>query len=181
MPTATVLAAASSTTDDVTAWATIALAAITFLTLLATIYFATAERRRTTKAEAVRQLAQARLIVTGGPGTGPFGRREDGYHCNLTFPFANHSDRPVLDVRVEAWASAEPLDHPPTWALQTKIVLPGTDGPWVLDIATETPDLSLRAWRVRWTDADGQQWFRDQLHQQAPERFADKPPRPYPG
>lgn len=180
MPAATLLAATSNSTDNLTGWATIALAAITLLTLLATMDFATAERRRGARTQASRRLAQARLIITGTPGSIPTPSSDDRYHSKLTFQFDNHSDRPVLDVHVEAWAGGDPIDQPARWSLQTRIVLPGANDPWVLNVVAETRDFTLRAWRVRWTDADGQQWFRDRIHQRAPEHFEGKPPRPYP-
>jgi hypothetical protein len=181
MPTALRLATAPGSTDNLTGWATVGLAAVTLLTLLATIYFATAERRKAAKEKADRQLAQARLIITGTPGGQSTGHQDDGYHHNLTFQFINYSERPVLDAHVEAWAGPDPLDQPPRWALQQRVVLPGAKDPWVLNLVTETSDFSLRAWRVRWTDADGQQWFIDQIHKPTPQHFESKPPRPYPG
>lgn len=163
-----------------TAIGTILLAIATFIALGATIFYSTAERRRAHADQDARLLARARLVLAGNPGSAPAVREDDGYHHQLTFLITNHGDRPILDVQAEAWAASDPLDERARWGVQTEVMLPGAGEPWVLrDIVTDAPTLSLRAWRYRWTDADGRQWCVDQPQQRQPLPFTMQPPRPY--
>jgi hypothetical protein len=121
-------------------------------------------------------------VITGNPGVQLTGRDNDGYHHDLTFQFINYGDRPVMDVEAEAWASSDPLDQPRRWGVNERVVLPGPNKPWALhDIITPDPQLSLRAWRIRWTDADGRQWCVDRPQQPEPLPFTGQEPRPYTG
>jgi hypothetical protein len=173
----------STFTDYLTGWGTITLAVVTLITLGATIYFATAERRRAHKERHDRQLAQARLVLTDNPGGQLIGIFGGLYRYEIRFPFANHGDRPVIDIEAEVWTGTDQLDQPSTSRTGTRIVLPGEDHPLLLVINTDKPELgrelALHAWRIRWTDADGQQWFIDQPEQPEPMPFETKPPRPY--
>ena len=128
-------------------------------------------------------MAQARLVLTSTPGTKALGRRGDHDRYSMTFQFANHGDRPVMDVQVEAWDGGQSLDERARWGLQNRIVQPGADiGPWVMsDIDIETANFSVRAWRYRWTDADGRQWCVDQPQQREPLPYTGQPPRQYTG
>jgi|SRR6266566_1520449 len=177
----TALASGNATfTDYLTGWGTISLATATFAAVIVTIWLATADRRRARQGRDERQLAQARLVLTGTPGTASTGRGDDGYHHNLTFQFDNYGDRPVMDVHAEAWPVREPLDEPARWGVNDRIVLPGANKPWVLnDLITPDPNLSLLAWRYRWTDADGRRWFVDQREQPEPLPFTGQQPRRY--
>jgi hypothetical protein len=167
-------------TDYLTGWGTTGLAVATFTAVFVTIWLARADRRRAHEEQKERQLAQARLILTATPGTQTAERGEDGYHHDLTFWFQNYGDRPVMDVQAEAWAVSDPLDKLPTWGVNERIVLPGPKEPWPLhDLITPGPNLSLRAWRYRWTDADGRKWCVDQREQPEPLRFTGQQPRPY--
>jgi len=174
------LAESAASTDSLTGWATVALAVVTVIALATTIFFATAERRRTRAEKDERQRAQARLIITGGVGTTPAAKRDDGYHTRWTLQFTNRSERPVLDVYFEAWTGADPLGQPPRYGMYDKIVMPGPNEPWTLNLITDTPDVHLAAYRYRWTDADGRQWCVDQLTQREPRLFEEgQPPRRY--
>lgn len=116
--------------------------------------------------------AQARLVLTGGPGS----REEDGSRATI-FPFTNHGDRPVLDVYAELWPSRTRLEDRPL-AVHARIVLPGQDLPIKLRRTLDAP-ASVTAWRVRWTDADGRQWCVDQPQQPEPLPYTGQPPRRY--
>src|SRR5215813_1834957 len=86
---------------------------------------------------AQRSLAQARLVRVGGPpGTWTTGQTEQGIRHDLIFRFANHSDRPVLDVYFEAWPRHEPFSDRPEWVVRDGIALPGRDGEVVPHVVT---------------------------------------------
>ena len=82
--------------------------------------------------------------------------------------FNNHGDRSVLDVYAEAWAASTPVSERATRAVQERIVLPGQERAFLVGCETVEPSFSLRAWRIRWTDADGRQWSVDQPQQPEP-------------
>jgi len=134
------------------------------------------ERRRHAEQERLA-LTQARLVRVPGEGSKSVGRDEHGYQHELTIYFTNHSERPVLDVYAEAWPADNPRDKPPRWALKTGIVLPGQDQPFMMKVTTPGASVTLNAWRVRWTDADGRQWCVDRRGED-PIPFNGQPPRP---
>jgi len=132
------------------------------------------EQRR--HAEQERQaLTQARLVRVRGTGVKLVGEDEHGYQHELTIYFTNHSERPVLDVYGEAWPADNPRHEPARWAVKTDAVLPGQDQPLMMKV---TGDVTLNAWRARWTDADGRQWCVDRRGAD-PILFAGQPPRPH--
>lgn len=160
-------------TDYLTGWGSISLAAATFITLGVTIYFATAERRRAHTERDERQLAQARMIITNGPNT--------MYPYVLIFQFANHGDRPVLGIVVEVWVGADPLDGPSERYENYSIVMAGENKECKISTITSDAESTLRAWRIRWTGADGHQWCVDQARQPEPLPFTGQMPRRYVG
>lgn len=171
---------ASTSTDDLTGPATIALAVVTFITLLATIYFATAKRRRARKERDDRQLAQARLVLTGTPGETKAAVKDGSdYRHELNFQFGNYGDRAIMDIQAEVWAGTAPLDQQFTSGMRDRVVRAGENKRYVVGVASPAGTLKLGAWRIRWTDADGQQWFVDQISQPEPLRFEGQPPRRY--
>lgn len=145
------------------------------------------DQARRRQEEFNRALAQARLIITatGNPGT----RRLDDDHESpnagaMEFPFANHSDRAVLHVYAEAWFQQPvPRDgtsrsNGPPAAVHAQVVAAGQEQ--VLRIHVPDVRQRLKAWRVRWTDADGYRWCRDRYPQDNPEPFVGQVPHRYP-
>ncbi len=175
--------AAATFTDYLTGWGTISLAAATFTAVVVSIWLARADRRRADRERDDRQRAQARLIRASAPTAPETERTETGYHHVFTFPFANYSDRPVMEVHLEAWAGpGARLDQPAPWhATGDRIVFPGQEKHYLVGAQSEEGNLGLGAWRVRWTDADGRQWCIDQIGQREPLLYKGQQPRPYPG
>jgi hypothetical protein len=130
------------------------------------------------RSQEARALAQARLVRAGwgNPGHRPL----DGGMYQIELPFANHSDRPVLDVYGEVWLGDREDPSNPR-AVHADILLPHPRGEeqWLTPaMAESTADLSLAAWRIRWTDADGNQWYVDHAGAD-PKPFAGQPPNSY--
>lgn len=120
----------------------------------------------------LRSLAQAHLVV--GPGGNPGFRPVTDWPgipdavVMMEFPFANWSDRPVRDVYAELWVDGE---HMPR-ASHVPIVRRDEEFPLKL-VFTKTYEC-IGGWRLRWTDADGQRWYRNRYPQEAPEHFTDE-------
>jgi hypothetical protein len=149
----------------------------TFSAVGVALWIAIRDGRKRDELRRARSLARARLVlVPGAPGVTTT-QGSEGYKHAIKYRFENHSGRPVLDVHVEAWSASTPLDGPATWGVHDEIALPGRDEPWVAYAETPTEQLPLAAWRVRWTDADGHQWFVD--HQGDPEPYKGQAPRRY--
>ncbi len=142
-----------------------------------------ADELRRRREEEARALAQARLVITatGNPGVRPLSDDAsglDGRRSVMEFPFANHGDRPVLDVYGEVWPSGVAITDRPM-AVHAEVVLAGEHIPLRVQLDSAPEQVQVGAWRVRWTDADGRQWYRDRFPQEAPERFTGGPPHRY--
>jgi hypothetical protein len=177
----TVAPPAPTLQDNLTAWGTIFLAAGTFAVVIVAVWTTRADKARARTEQSDRALAQARLVITSTPGTGESASGSNGHQHELKFDLTNHSDRPVMSVEIEAWAGPDPLDQPRRWGANERIVLPGSSLSPVLKVPSDSPLLRLRAWRYRWTDADGRDWCVDQPQQTAPLPFEGQEPRRYGG
>jgi hypothetical protein len=178
-------------TDYLTGWGTIALAVVTFLTVYVTVRMARTDRRRDNARRAedreeaknqtyARQLAQARLVITGAPEISPpslLGNNWNRYEVH--FSFANYGDRPVIGIEADVWVEGAPLDKPCTdKAEKERYLLPGGNLTLEVVIRSPAPELRLGAWRIRWTDADGREWCVDQPQQPQPLPYEGQLPRP---
>jgi len=189
MPSPLALATSSSATftDYLTGWGTIALAVATFTAVAISIRLARTDRNSAQAERNEHLRAQARLVIISGPGqpVDDQGRLPDpervgdDYVHRFNVLFANHGDRPVLDVWVELWAPLATGE--PTMTVHDRIVLAGQEQRYTPGLQIPQPEPTLRAWRVRWTDADGHQWFQDQASQPEPLPYKGDPPRAYPG
>jgi hypothetical protein len=168
----------ASFTDYLTGWGTIALAVATFAAVIVTLRQAGADRRRLETERDRHWRAQARLVLMDMPGVQIESTR---LSHNLVFGFRNCGEQSVMDVHSEAWEGTAVLDQKATWELTERVVLPGEWQRWVLDVPArpDGPPPALRAWRYRWTDADGRQWCVDQPQQPEPLPFKGQQPRPY--
>jgi hypothetical protein len=45
-------------------------------------------------------------------------------------------------------------------------------------IESSASELILHAWRIRWSDSDGVEWYVDQPGQREPRRYTGQSPRP---
>ena len=158
--------------DWVAAIGQIAGAAFTLAAVVVALVIALRDERRRQQDRDDYARAQARLVLTGGPGS----REEDGSRLTI-FAFTNHGERPVLDVYAELWPSGTRLDDRPS-AVHARIVLPGQDLPMKLRCPSNAPT-AVAAWRIRWTDADGRQWYVDQYPQPEPLPYTGQPPQRY--
>lgn len=139
-----------------------------------------AGRRSAQAAYMKRQLTQARLVRVSTPGYKALGKGDDGkYRHKLTFGFANYGDRPVLDVRPEVWGTERQDLAERPYELHARIVRPGDEESWHMDIVTSVPKFWMAAFRYRWTDADGLQWCIDQREQPEPLPYEGQEPRRY--
>lgn len=177
-------------TDYLTGWGTIALAAVTVFALLVTVYTARVDRRRDDKKreedrerewqrEWQRRLAQARLMLIGAPDiSSQHDPHENLHNHQVTFSVENKGGRPVLGIEAEVWADATPLDGPCTSGDNVRILVPAESV--TLEVAIKSPasEPRLRAWRIRWTDADGSAWCVDQAGQSGPLPYKRQPPHP---
>jgi hypothetical protein len=170
MPSITPVDSGATLTDSLTGWGTIALAVVTFFTVLVTIHIANTDRRRDDKLREQekrhRQKAQARLVIVEAPSPG-LSLGEDENRYGLYFTIANHSQQPVMGVEAEVWMGAATLDQPCTsrGKLEDYVVMPlGHNNKLKVIVESPVPEPSLGAWRVRWTDADGVEWHVDAQH-----------------
>jgi hypothetical protein len=147
------------------------------------IHFHLSRRRRREQEE--QAWANARLVLVRGTGDRPVGQDEHGFQRELLIYFINHSGRPILDVRAEAWPSGTDITEPPMWAVQSEIVQHGEPAEpneyFMMRVTAPEPRIGLRAWRVRWTDVDGRKWCGDQIQQYQPLPYTGQPPRQYTG
>lgn len=119
-------------------------------------------------------------MLVGTPGYESIGKDDVGQFMHkLIFSFSNYGECPVLDVQAEAWGAQQPLDEPPLFGTHTRIMQSGAEGTWPVNIVTPVPQFSMGAFRYRWTDADGLQWFIDQREQPGPLLYEGQPPRRY--
>jgi hypothetical protein len=128
-----------------------------------------ADKRAAKSAELARSLTQARLVITPN-GTPSFSPVENWPNIPdavalVEFSFTNHGDRPVVDVYAELWVPGQ--DGPAT--AYAEVVRAGESRKLPM-VFTQTYG-SIGGWRIRWTDADGQQWYRDGYPQPEPKRF----------
>lgn len=143
-----------------------------------------ADELRRRREEEARALAQARLVITatGNQGVQPFSDDDasglDARRSVMEFPFANHGDRPVLDVYGEVWPAGVAVTDRPV-AVHAEVVLAGQHLPLRVQVESAPEHVQVSAWRVRWTDADGRRWYRDRFPQEVPERFTGAPPHRY--
>jgi hypothetical protein len=178
-------------TDYLTGWGTIALAVVTVFAIGVTLRTTRTDRRRDDerrkedREDAIkraydRQLAQARLVIIGEleiSSASPLGDGRNSY--DIRFPVVNYGDRPVIGIQVEIWVDGTPLTEPCTRAAKERYLLPEDNLTLELTTNSRALDLHLSAWRIRWTDADGQQWFVDQPQQPEPLSYKAEPPRPH--
>jgi len=171
---------------------TIATACAVAVALTAVIVNIVQRKRDNDRRDAEKEteaLAQARLVIVGGnPGSEQISvdaetyglERDDTYGEAIMwesrFGFANHGQRPVLDVYGQIWPSGYRLSDRPL-EVTHRFVLPGEDKPIPLRMPEKLE--SLAAWRVRWTDADGRQWFVDKYPYEQPERYHGQEPQQY--
>ncbi|MET7398866.1 hypothetical protein ABZS66_35800 [Dactylosporangium sp. NPDC005572] len=148
-------------------------ALFTLVAVVAALWIALRDQRDRQREQKDQALAQARLVRVRGTGVRPVEEDGQGQLHELTIYFTNHSDRPVLDVYGEAWPADNALDEPPRWAVTSDVVLSGQDLPLVMRV---NGNVALRAWRARWTDADGRQWCVDRRGE-PPVPFKGQPPR----
>ncbi|MDQ0376618.1 hypothetical protein [Amycolatopsis thermophila] len=150
------------------------LAAITFG--IANLRQRSADEKRRVAEEEAKSLAQARLVITG---QGHVGVREadpampdDELPYLMEFPFANHGDRPVLDVHPEIWREIEPgnPESAQRFMVRQPVVASGESTTLTMRLQ-EDPSQGFMGWLIRWTDADGKQWYRDDPDQDAPRRY----------
>lgn len=119
----------------------------------------------------MRSLSQAHLVL--GPGGNPGFRPISDWPgvpdavSVMEFPFANWSDGPVRDVHAELWVDGE---HRPREIIAP--VVRRDEEVCLKLVFTKTYD-SIGGWRVRWTDGDGQSWYRDHSPEKAPAHFTD--------
>jgi hypothetical protein len=177
-------------TDYLTGWGTIALAVVTVFALLVTVYTAWVDRRRDDKKrkedrehewqrELQRRLAQARLVLIGAPDISPRHALHGDLHSHrVSFSVENKGGRPVIGIEAEVWAGAAPLDRPCTSGDNVRILVAEESA--ILEVAINSPasEPCVRAWRIRWTDADGSAWCVDQAEQPEPLPYTRQPPRP---
>lgn len=207
-PSVTPVLGGTALTDNLTGWGTIALAFLTFVTVLVTVLTARTDRRRDDEQRKQerrrddelrakdradterriqeerdhRQSAQARLVLITPPSTTRTVRDNLNRH-EVRFIFANYGRAPVMDIEAEVWIGAAPLDQPSTSATSAvkpvdDVVLSGARR--ILQVFTESsePELNLGAWRIRWRDSDGVEWCVDQPGQREPSHFKGQLPRP---
>jgi hypothetical protein len=167
-------------TDYLTGWGTIALAVVTVTAIIVTVVTAITDRRKDERHRSeerqYHQSAQARLVITSPPEVSPV--KDSLNRHGIQFEFVNHGDRPVMGIEAEVWLGAAPLDQQCSSVDKHKVALPGRDLQLRVPIDSMTTDPDLRAWRIRWTDADGREWFMDQAQQPEPLPYERKPPRP---
>ncbi|MFJ8816261.1 hypothetical protein [Amycolatopsis thermoflava] len=138
------------------------------------------EKRRVDEEEA-KSLAQARLVITGqghvGVREADPALRDDELRYLMDFPFANHGDRPVLDVHPEIWRQTDPNDPESAqrFSVRQPVVESGEDITITMRFH-EDPSRGYMGWLIRWTDADGKQWYRDNPDQDAPRRYTGQRP-----
>ncbi|GLY68784.1 hypothetical protein Atai01_54030 [Amycolatopsis taiwanensis] len=133
--------------------------------------------------EEAKSLAQARLVITGqgNPGVRPARPDEnpDGeYPFVMDFPFANHGDRPVLDVFPEIWREMS-VGNPESaqkFSIRAPLVKSGEETTFSPKFSWDPGAPGYMGWLIRWTDADGKQWYRDTAHQDAPRRYNGQRP-----
>lgn len=207
-PSVTPVPGGSALTDNLTGWGTIALAFLTFVTVLVTVLTVRTDRlrddkqrkqdrlrddelrakdraeteRRILEERDHRQSAQARLVLITPPSTTRTVRDSLNHH-EVRFIFVNYGRAPVMGIEAEVWIGAAPLDQQSTSATSAvtpvdDIVLSGARR--ILQVFTESsePELTVSAWRIRWRDSDGVEWCVDQPGQRQPSRFNGEPPRP---
>lgn len=177
-------------TDYLTGWGTIALAVVTVLAVWVTVHTARTDRRRDDMRRAddredakkrayARQLAQARLVVTSAPEISKAPHLEsNGNSYQAQFQVANYGDRPVMGIEAEVWVEAAALAKPCTSAAKERYLLPGDNRTLEVPIKSVTSGVHLRAWRIRWTDADGYEWCVDQAEQPEPLPYSGQLPHP---
>jgi hypothetical protein len=168
-PDVLIVATDATTVDWVAAIGQVAGAMFTALAVAVALGIAIHDSRRQRREAETRALAQARHVLVGGTGE----RHEDEYH-QLYIYFTNHSSNPIFEVYAEAWLDDMPVTEPPA-AVMTEIVQPGgpEGGLFMLNIGRE---FKVRAWRVRWTDADGRQWCTDKPRPAPPVRYVGQSP-----
>jgi hypothetical protein len=125
-----------------------------------------------------RSLTQARLVVTafGNPGVEAPTNTTSGFVAALTMPFANYGDRPVLDIYFEVWpprdewpAEASSVSDVTPWAVMLHVVEAGQETSLTMNLYTK-PN-AIGGWRIRWTDADGLEWYKDRAPMRMPLRM----------
>jgi hypothetical protein len=172
----------ATTADWVAAIGQVAGAVFTALAVAVALWIALADARRRRRDDETRAWTRARMVLIRGTGVRSTGRDEHGFHHELLINFTNHGDRPIFDVYAEAWSSGHSLEQKPPWAVTSEIVKPGEPEEFFLmKVTTKEPTVALAAWRVRWTDVDGRQWFGDQVGQYQPMPYTGEPPRMYMG
>lgn len=129
----------------------------------------TADKREQKEEVEARALAQARLVITGSgnPGFADINGAPGipDAKAMLVLPFANWSDRAVLDVYGEVWIEDEAEPR----AVHSPVVRSGQDLP--LKLVFPSKPERFGGWCVRWTDADGRQWRRNRYPQDTPEPY----------
>jgi hypothetical protein len=172
----------ATTADWVAAIGQVAGAVFTALAVAVALWIALADARRRRNDDETRVWTRARMVLVHGTGVRSSSQDEHGFHHELLIYFTNHSDQPIFDVYAEAWPGGHSLEQQPRWAVASKIVKPGEPEEFfMMKVTTKEPSFSLAAWRVRWTDVDGHQWYGDQTNQYQPLPYTGKPPRRYTG
>ncbi|GGU15097.1 hypothetical protein GCM10010178_03250 [Lentzea flava] len=180
------MAQQASTADWIAAIGQAAGALFTAAAVAVALGIALADRRRLRREEDERGKRNARMVLVRGTGSHPVGQDEHGYQSELRIYFTNHSDRPIFNVYAEAWPVGTSLDEQPRWAVHSEVVLPGQPAEpteyFAMKVTTkEPPPISIAAWRLRWTDVDGRQWYGDEPRQVQPLPFSGQPPGRYTG
>ncbi|MEU8164139.1 hypothetical protein ACIP95_21865 [Micromonospora parva] len=144
--------------------------------IVVALYLAGKEGRDRKNGDFRRSLAQAKLVRVGGPGSVSPEERFGQNEYRIEFKVENHSDRPILDLYVEVWTVPTKLTEQPSMAGHSDVWKPEQAESLRLNAGEQEP--SVVAWRVRWTDADGQQWCVDKVRAD-PYPYVSEPPRPY--
>lgn len=148
---------------DITSALGQALGAIfTLVAVIVALAIAIRDGRHRANEERARAEAQARLVVVGQPEFTP-GVRSDNSNAvvrDFLLSFTNFSDKPILNVRFQAWTTTSPsqtVDGAPHFETTSRIMLPGGQAE---KFKVSVGALSLvMAWRLRWTDPEGFTWF----------------------
>lgn len=123
--------------------------------------------------------AQARLVGTGLGNPGVTVHPDNPETRAVMMMVANHSDRPIRRVLAEHWQEHQRLDERPGAVIEL-VILPGDSTTfYVPTTPVSEPEGKTRAWRIRWTDADGDQWCYDRYPQETPDRYTGQLPTSY--
>ncbi|GAA1526648.1 hypothetical protein GCM10009678_05160 [Actinomadura kijaniata] len=138
------------------------------------------EGRRQRRAEAVRALAQARLVEVDGPAFWVVS--EGPTRSEVRALIVNHGAQPIINVHAELWPVREDLNEPARFRAHAPFIR--ANDTHRMDFEGNPVDGLVeigRAARVRWSDAEGNQWQVCLTEQglQGPEPFTGQLPTPY--